>query len=187
MKELKTSIVGFVRQRIEIVSGSKAALATLRRGIGKKPGDIPELLGYVLPTYAMATKRDLETMVEQAVYTALILYAFHQQGSNECMSDVSNDENEYQYSFGHAMRKLVNCDKDKETAITRRFNTVLTSKDITALAVHLRSLISLLKNNGIKLDYGRFAADLFEFQQDDYRRKVILQWGRDYYMTGKDD
>jgi CRISPR type I-E-associated protein CasB/Cse2 len=103
------------------------------------------------------------------------------------MSDVSNAENKYQYSFGHAMRKLVNCDKDRETAITRRFNTVLTAKDITALAVHLRSLISLLKSNGIKLDYGSFAVDLYWFQQEDYRRNVILQWGKDYYMTGKDD
>jgi CRISPR system Cascade subunit CasB len=187
MKELKSVLIGFVRQRIERIAGSKAALATLRRGIGKKPGDIPELLGYVLPTYAMTTNRDLETMVEQAIYTALTLYAFHQQGSNECMSDVSNAENEYQYSFGHAMRKLVNCDKDRETAITRRFNVILTAKDITGLSIHLRSLIGLLKSNGIKLDYGRFAADLFEFQQDDYRRNVILQWGKDYYMTGKDD
>jgi hypothetical protein len=82
MRELKTSIVGFVRQRIEIVFGSKAALAALRRGIGKKPGDIPELLGYVLPTYEIVPNHDLETMVEQAVYTVLTLYAFHQQEMN---------------------------------------------------------------------------------------------------------
>ena len=82
---------------------------------------------------------------------------------------------------------MIENDKTREIAITRRFNTVLTAKDMTEWAVHARGLIGLFKNANISLDYSKLAVELYWFQQDEYRRNVILQWGRDYYMKRKDD
>ena len=59
----------------------RAALAELRRGVGKKPGDIPQLWGYFLqdmPEEFFGNKEP--SKAEWAIYTALTLFALHQQG-----------------------------------------------------------------------------------------------------------
>lgn len=61
----------------------RAQLAMLRRGVGKKPGDLPELWGILfgdLPEEFLSVSGE-PTREEWAVYTALTLYALHQQGS----------------------------------------------------------------------------------------------------------
>jgi CRISPR system Cascade subunit CasB len=191
MGEIHGVIAGFMRGRIKGLFHSKAALAQLRRGIGREIGELPELLGFVLPTDEITSWADGEDMVEKATYTALTLYAFHQQGSDKCMS-AGLEEKEaavsYKNSFGHAVRNLVKSDQNMEAAVTRRFDKVLTAKDVTELAVHARGLIGLLKKENITLDYPSFAVDLYWFQQQDVRRKVLLKWGKDYYMNkGRED
>lgn len=186
MNEANALIARVMKQRISAISGSKAALARLRRGIGKKLGELPELLEFVLPPDNLLKNPRQEIMAEKAIYTALTLYAFHQQGCNNCMN-VGVGECDYKSSFGHAVRRLVSQDKTNEVAITRKFSTVLTAKDITELGVHARSLVGLLRNADIPLDYSTLAVELFCFQQEDFRRCVVLRWGKDYYMTGKDE
>lgn len=170
---------------------SKAALAKLRRGIGKELGELPELLEFVLPPNEITSYQADEIRAEKAMYTALTLYALHQQGSEKCMNEGIEDKDntlKRKNSFGQSIRKLVNNDKGKGIAITRRFDKVLTAKDVTELAVHARGLIGLLKKSNIPMDYPGFAVDLYWFQCPDYRRNVILMWGKDYYMnSGKDD
>mgnify|MGYP003589708793 CR=1 FL=1 len=186
MNEVNKAIASFTRQRISSVYLSKEVLAKLRRGVGKKLGEIPELLEFVLPADSIVKSPQQETAAEKAIYTALTLYAFHQQGHEDCVNkDV--EKSGYNSSFGHAVRNLIENDKTREIAITRRFNTVLTAKDMTEWAVHARGLIGLFKNANISLDYSKLAVELYWFQQDEYRRNVILQWGRDYYMKRKDD
>ena len=54
----------------------------LRRGIGKMPGDIPELWNILfdgLPEELMSKVGD-PSYAEWSIYTALTLYALHQQG-----------------------------------------------------------------------------------------------------------
>lgn len=191
----KNVIAQFMRARINRLFHSKAALAQLRSGIGKEIGESPGLLGFVLPPTELITwEKDKETitwkkgeeMAEKAIYTALTLYAFHQQGSNVCMS-AGLDENEsavsYKNSFGNAIRKLVSKNSQNELAIKRRFDKVLTAKDTREVAVHARGLIGILKKEGITLDYPGFTEDLYWFQQQDSRRAVLLKWGKDYYMS----
>ena len=191
MDEMNVSIAGFIRDRIKGLFHSKAALAQLRRGVGKEIGELPDLLGFVLPTEEITSWAEGEDMVEKAIYTALTLYAFHQQGSDRCMSVGIEDKKgavSYKNSFGHAVRTLVKSDKNKEAAVTRRFDKVLTAQDVTELAVHSRGLIGLLKKENITLDYPSFAVDLYWFQQQDVRRRVLLKWGKDYYMNkGRED
>jgi hypothetical protein len=44
-----------------------------------------------------------------------------------------------------------------------------------------------MRQKDIALDYGRFATDLYWFQQPKFRRLVILQWGKDFYKEIKED
>lgn len=162
-----------------------ASMAKLRRGVGKRLAEAPESWSVVLPYVPdelLSTSYDgfKETEAESAIFTALTLYAVHQQGSDSSV-------NIQGISFGSALGKLKN--QDNELAITRRFNSIVTSSEITELAHHARGLVQLMKASGknIGLDYPQFAKDLCNFQYPDGRRNVILRWGQDFYRINKDE
>ena len=94
------------------VSGSKALLAQLRRGIGKKPGELPELWGAFLNSLPeeLMSKSSEPSYAEWAIYTALTLFALHQQGHSEPMNS-EGEENR----LGRAVRKLIHNDEEEET------------------------------------------------------------------------
>lgn len=181
MERTDVIIANFVAQEIRKLSNSPVALAKLRRGVGKEIGDLPELLEYVLLPNEVS-----DLMAEQSVYTALTLYALHQQGKERFMGacevvETPEGYSKWQVSFGASIKKLIT--KDNEVAIKRRFDKVLTARDLTELAVHARGLIGLLKKADITVNYAGFAKDLYWFQQVEYRRNVILKWGKDYYTS----
>lgn len=174
----------FVRRKIAWLAGSesesvsRATLAKLRRGIGKKPGSSPELWEATfqdMPPELMGTGEE-PSSAEWAVHTALTLYALHQQGKDlqlQCM----NKDGE---SLGKALRKLVS-DDEEEKRIKRRFDAASTSNSMEEFAHHLRGLIQLLKAKSIPLDYPALAEDLYWFQFPSARDSVRLRWGRDFY------
>ena len=189
MNESDRKIMSVMQRKIRLLFPSKAALARLRRSLGKEYGAMPEILEYVLPEHELSDYPAKERQIEIALYTALTLYAFHQQGSIECVS-VSLGENDSAVSnrntFGHAIRKLSSVAKNPE-GVLRRFNQVLTANDLLELSTHARGLISLLKQGHLALDYPLLAVDLYHFQQSEMRRNVILVWGRDYYMNRREE
>ena len=76
---------------------------------------------------------------ELAIYTALQLYALHQQGVS---TSVMLDDSKPYENIGFALGKLRK--EDNTTSIDRRFNTMITSSTFEELTYHLRHLISLL-------------------------------------------
>ena len=78
---------------------------------------------------------------------------------------------------------LVKQDKEREPAIKRRFDTVLTANEFTEFAYHARGLIQLLRGGDITLDYPRLAEDLYRYQFDENRNRIRLRWGEDYYRV----
>lgn len=158
----------------------KAMLANLRRGIGKSPGDLPELWGVIfdgLPEELMGKGK--ASGAEWAVYTALTLYAMHRQGSDK---EVHTKD----VSIGAASVKLIK-DEDDRDRILNRLNLVVTSNSFEDLAYHLRGLVQLLKNDGIALDYAKLARDLYLFNIPERADEVKLHWGRDFYYKKEKD
>ena len=49
--------------------------------------------------------------------------------------------------------------------------------------MHLRSLVSQLESAEIPCDYGQLAADLFKWQNPDYRTSVMREWGRQFFRA----
>lgn len=168
-------------------SGTKAELAELRRGIGKMPGELPQLWGSFLLDLPEELEKDVRdrakpTYAEWAIYTALTLYALHQQGRSET---VNSDDGALR--LGGAVKKLVHSPDDEER-VMRRFSAMATSSEPAELANHLRSVVQLLKSENIKLDYADLAKDLYFYQMPNQRNNVRLKWGRDYYREeNKDD
>ena len=170
----------FVKLKVGLLerqgSWQTAMLAKLRRGVGKDPGELPELwevtLGGLPETLRGQGKN--ASRGEWAVHSALTLYALHAQGKNESM-------NREGVSLGAAVAGLRTADNEK--SLKRRFDAVLTAKDFAEFSRHARSLIQLLKAADRGLDYPQFARDMYLYQSGDaqVRNGVRLRWGRDYY------
>ena len=182
MSEEKKIISSYMHRRLNILTGgvqdgrSKAELANLRKGIGRIPGDIPELWGLVLQDLPeeLLSKSGEPTKAEWAVYTAITLFALHQQSKDIPM----HKEKE---SLGIAIGELVSSEDDRER-VGRRFNTFASSMDMEEAAYHLRGLIQLLKSKSIPLDYATLACDLYDYQwSEESRARVRLRCGQDFY------
>lgn len=162
-------------------SGGKAQLANLRRGIGKVPGELPELWGSFLSGIPeeLLSRNGVPTRAEWAVYLSLTLFAMHQQGNGESVHEEG-------IGLGKAAAKLMSEPTDEERErVLHRFAPVATAKDMPEISHHLRNLIQLMKAKGIRLDYVRLAKDLYDFQSEDNRKRVQLRWGQDFYYNDK--
>lgn len=188
MKKLsKADIVfNYVSRKIEYLekladSGpGKAAFANLRRGVGKRPGELPELWGIIfegIPEELLG-KREI-SHAEWAIYTTLTLYACHRQGCDVAV-------NKKDISVGRAAAKLVK-DKEDEGRILNRLNLVVTAATPDDMAYHLRSVVQLLSNEGISLDYARLAKELYLINHEDDAYRIKLNWGRDFYSERYND
>ena len=184
MAEIYNQIYSFTERKIFqiLTSGNmgaqKAELANLRKGLGLVPGEAPILWGAFLREmpedfYSYSGK---PSRAEWAVYTALTLFALHQQGHDPQKEPMCKAG----FPFGSAVAKLIHPDEDGER-ILRRFNTAATSADMTEAAYHLRTLIQLLRGEGIPLDYPALAKDLYFYQNPDTALSVRLRWGQDCY------
>lgn len=191
--DIATSVANYVGQRIYSLaadektldrSASKARLARLRHGAGKSPGELPELWGEFLqslPEELMG--KDKPSYAEWAVYTALTLFALHQQGHTEPMHAVG-DENR----LGAAVSKLVHSsDEDEIERVRFKLSLAANSDDMTELAYRLKTIVQLLSREKIKLNYTDLARDLFWFQHERSTDNVRLKWGQDFYKGIRSD
>lgn len=190
MATIKDWLAGYVVQTLNKLASDpnearvRARLAELRRGVGRRPGDMPELWGLLFSDMpeAMLSDGGEPTRAEWAAYTALTLYALHQQSR-----DVRR-ENMYQegQGLGRAVGRLVKSEDDRER-VARRFNAFATADDMQEAAHHLRGLVQLLRAEGIPMDYVRLALDLYDFQFPESAPGVRLRWGQDFYRRNKAD
>ncbi|MBD5143309.1 MAG: type I-E CRISPR-associated protein Cse2/CasB [Ruminococcus sp.] len=169
----------------------KKMMANLRHGVGKKTGELPELWGIVfhqIPDELVGTNE--ASYAENAIYTALTLYALHQQGKDikennmnqkypDDNQEKSNETKKYM-SLGRAAAKLIKHEDDTER-ILNRLHLVVTAVSPEDLAYHLRGIIQLLRQESISLDYAKLAVDLYQFYYEDAAETVKLRWGRDFW------
>ena len=151
---------------------ARATLAQLRLAVDEEPGLNPRVWERVMETIPerYVGRMDAPSDGEWATHLALTFYAVHQQGNTRPVHvrDVS---------FGTAAGTLVR----KRPSTKGRYDAALMATTFRQQRYHLRGLIGLLKAEGIALDYGRFANDLFLLQKDEFRSGVIRIWGRDFY------
>ena len=142
----------------------RAELAKLRRGVGHRPGELPELWGsFLLGMPEGFQGNNGPTAAEWAVYLALTLYAVHQQGNDRPMNCPGN-------TLGRAVRQLAERNTSAgqdwtESSVLRRFNALATAEEITEISHHLRGMVQLLsaaKDGAIPLDYPQLAVDLYD-------------------------
>lgn len=163
----------------------KAALANLRHGVGRVPGDLPELWGEFLLDFPqeLESKTGTPPRAEWAVYLALTLYALHQQGRDVRREPMHRKDQ----TLGQAVRRLVKPGEDpQDAAVLRRFQALTSAASMREVSQHLRGIIQILRSEGIALDYVRLAADLYDLQFPEASQRVRLRWGQDYYRMPTD-
>lgn len=153
-----------------------AALAKLRRGVGKRPGELIELAEWTAPGLFVANYRSDEVAPEeQAAHAAITLYALHQQSRSEGMHRVGR-------SLGDAARELRGVLGDHgEAGVLRRFNAIGTATTFSEVARHAQGLIQQFRAHGIGMDYALFADDLLKLTDPATASGVRNRWGRHFY------
>lgn len=163
-------------QSIKDSGAGKGFLAELRRGVGKHPGEMPELWGFIfgdMPAELLGDK--YASRSEWAVYTALTLYALHCQGSD---MEVYSEG----VSIGQAAAGLVGSEDDIPR-VTNRLNLVVTAVSQDDLAYYLRGLMQLIKGCNTGLDHAMLAKEIYLFSNSDAANDIKLRWGRDFYRS----
>ena len=155
----------------------RSTLAHLRRGVGCSPGEMPQLWGFFLdgmPEEWMGNHTP--SRAEWAIYTALTLFALHQQGKDPETAWMSQPD----ATLGKSVASLIGS-SEEESRVARRFHTLATSSSMEELSHHMRGMVQLLRSKNIPLDYPALAEDLFWYQNAEYQAQVRLRWGQDFY------
>lgn len=164
-----------------------AALAKLRRGVGKEPGDIMELSQWTSAGLYVENPSDDEiSSTERAAYTAITLFAIHQQSRR------AKPMHKPWSSFAQALRALSISQGERSAAsdyqqspnnagVLRRFSALGTAQTHEELARHALGLIQQLRAAEIPFDYGQFADDLHKLQDFARGAGVRARWGREFY------
>lgn len=163
-------------------SQGRAAMANLRRGVGHVPGELPLLWGAFLAGMPeeLRSPNGEPSRGEWAIYTALTLYAMHQQGKPDSVQVEK-------VSLGRAALHLAGGSKEEMERVWHRLNLVAQADDMQEMSYRLRQLVSLFKAKGVGLDYALLAADLYEYQFDSSANQVRLRWGQDFFHTSDDE
>ncbi|MGP4091860.1 type I-E CRISPR-associated protein Cse2/CasB, partial [Streptomyces sp. KR55] len=146
-----------------------ATLARLRRGAGKQPHQVPDLLGLIDtgPLYddkasdGRPPGEESLTRAEDAVHVAMTLWALHQQSRGTGMHRPHRTD--APCGLGAAVRRLM-AERDAGDAVLKRFVRIGTAPDLPALARRLREIVLLLRDEDIPLDYALLARQLYQWQ-----------------------
>lgn len=158
-------------------SRARSVLSRLRRAGMTDPGRDPlgwwavseDVLGD-LPEDDLG-RGDEPSVSEWSAFTAITLFAVHQQGQRSPAHVTGVD-------LGRAVGTLRR--RTDSGSIKQRLDAVMLAPTPAALRYHLRSLITLLSAYDVALDYGRLAEDLRALRSPQRRSTVVIRWGRGY-------
>lgn len=160
------------RRFIEYLEGlaagerSRAALAALRRGLGRPPGEAVEMHRYVVKWLP----RDAPQWQEDAYYLVASLFASHPMSWPSQPGEVGPT------NLGASFARLLG--NDGEESVERRFTAMLNCRG-EDLHVHLRHAVSLLKSRDVAVDWARLLRDLQQWHWED--RPVQRTWARAFW------
>lgn len=141
------------------------AMAVLRRSLAFDPGAWPQAYAYV---ERFVCGENVSRERRQAAYLVAGLFAMHRQHADGV-------------SLGKAFGILAG--KRQSGSIEQRFLNLLAA-DEDLLPDRLRRTLSLLKAEGVGLDYSRLLQDLTYWNTPD--RTVQQRWARDFYRSSQE-
>jgi CRISPR system Cascade subunit CasB len=146
--------------------GDRAALATLRRTLGKKPGAAPEAYPIIMPY----VPEHAGERVERIYFLVGSLFAIHQKSWPRAEGNKSARD------FGASMRMLA--DRRPGGGVERRFGALLACSE-AELGEHLRHAVALLKSEDVAIDWARLLSDLEEWNYE--LHPAQRRWARSFW------
>lgn len=168
------TFVGVLRRFVE--TKDRAALAALRRGLGRPPGTVAETYPYVVPylpdpeTFP-GSRRQYERF-ERAAFMVASLFASHHEAQWEPVD--GGRSNNFGASWGLLARRR------SAAAVERRFMALLRCRE-NEIFDHLRHGVNLMRSEQVPVDWQRLLLDLPHWSNPD--RVVQRSWARTYYLT----
>lgn len=135
----------------------RAALAALRRGLGKEPGTEPEMYRYIIPFLP----ENVYPAQEKAFYLIAALFASHPASTSK-----GNLGNHLAQARG----------ENNADALERRF-TALLSAHPDDLPNYLRQTISLLKSKDVPVNWDQLLRDMLWWNDQTRKRWATAFWG----------
>lgn len=156
-EEFIQMLIGFHSQE------NRAALAMLRRGLGKQPGEAMEVYR-IIGNFAAKAKSKTH---EDAFHMVATLFGLYPSPNRE--------GDQYNSNFGASVSELsvkVNSD-----SVEKRYVALLDAhKD--DLPDHLRQMVGLLKANDVKINWLQLLKDLNWWDSD--KREVQRRWAKSF-------
>ncbi len=148
----------------------RAALANLRRGLGKRFGTAPEVFPFVTRYAGIYEEEDFALVGS--------LFALHSE-----KNWLSEDKEKSKRNFGASLRWFVG-ESSAEVSTERRFVALLNC-DREDLATHLRQAVSLLKSKEIPVDWLQLLQDVRHWNNE--TRFVQKKWARSFWRGADDE
>ena len=163
----KHPFIAYLQSLVE--KDDRGALAALRRGLGQKPGSVPEMYRYIIPNLPENPPR----WQEEACYLIAALFAFHPVSTED--TEDTEDRN-----LGNHLAKARA--EGNEDALERRF-TALLSAHPDDLPDYLRQTISILKSKEIPVNWNQLFSDVQWWSHPDYGDRVKKRWATAFWGT----
>lgn len=148
------------------------ALAALRRGLGKRPGQAAEMFPYIVPWLS-----DSMSLTRQADYFLVAsLFASHQISWPAADVGATGGYTGGWTNMGASFRRL-NAAASSDS-IEKRFVALLNAER-EDLPQHLRHAVSLLRAHDVPVDWARLLSDLAGWGRED--RRVQRAWAQAFW------
>ncbi|MDQ3129935.1 MAG: type I-E CRISPR-associated protein Cse2/CasB [Acidobacteriota bacterium] len=164
--EKEDRVIKYLRS-LNMPPQNRAALANLRRGLGKPPKTAMEMFPYLGQFLSHKTKANYEN----TVFIAAALFAYYP------------DAKHAKGNLGASLREL----KENSDSIEKRFVALLNA-EAEDLPYYLRQIIGLLKANEIAVNWERLFKDILNWNGD--KRYVQQKWAEQFwgnYINKTDD
>lgn len=148
---------------------NRAALAALRRGLGKRPGEAPEMFPVLIPLLPQGRLRQRD---EECAYTVAALFAMHPASWDGA------EDGRRRRNLGASLRRLR--DAADSDGPERRMVALLNS-DGADLPEHLRGIVALLRGKDVPIDWTQLTYDLLAWNlagREVQRRWASSFWGQ---------
>lgn len=155
------------------LADDRAALAALRRGLGKPPGAAAETYPYVVPFLP----RGRGDAAEGPYYLVATLFAYWHQGGRSVSANPPPN-------LGASLAKLRNAQERQggsTESVERRFVALLNCHR-DDLGQHLRRIVELLRSGEIPLDWAQLLDDVKGWNWES--RRVQRAWARAFWRGG---
>lgn len=171
--------IDYLEWLLERSEDSRAAMAKLRRGMGKPPGAVPEMDRYVL-THLPESANFRQ---EEPYYLVAALFAYWYQSKNKA-------ETVKEGNLGKSLRNLVKkqisegADRENsEKGIEKRLNALLNSHR-DDLPEHLRRIIGLLRAKDVPIYWAQLLYDIQHWDAEN--RFVQHAWAKGFWTTNRE-